>query len=187
MVAARAGIAPSAVHLVDMPAERAADELSAGRVDAVITWEPVATQALTATHGRKLFDTSQVTSISWTIYTTRGELARQRAGDIEKFMQVWQRTLDYQRRAPDEAYAIIAQINQQTPAEVRAFTLLDRVLDVRDNLVAFSYAPGFESLHGSARQVNDFMLQRGLVKERVDTAVMFDSRFLRRLEQPPIR
>jgi len=57
-----------------------------------------------------------------------------------------------------------------------------RVLDLADNGRAFSYAAGFESLHGSWRRMNDFMLDRGLVTTRVDSAAHLDADFIRRLE-----
>jgi hypothetical protein len=56
------------------------------------------------------------------------------------------------------------------------------VLDLADNGRAFSYAAGFDSLHGSWRRMNDFMLDRGLVAARVDSPEHLDSSFIRLLE-----
>ena len=57
-----------------------------------------------------------------------------------------------------------------------------RILDLTDNGRAFSYAAGFESLHGSWRRMNDFMLEHGLVAARVDSPSHLDTDFLRLLE-----
>lgn len=187
IVSARAGLAPDAVRLIDMPAEKAAEELKAGRVDAVFTWEPVAGEALAAVKGKELFDTAQLPGIAWTVYATRGDLLKSRAADFRKFVAVWRRTEAFMRSRPDEAYAIVAEVNRKTPAEVRAFTALDRVLDLAGNRAAFSFAGGFDSLHGAARMMNDFQLRAGLTDRQIDTSALLDPRLVEALSRSPAK
>lgn len=183
IISSRAGLAPGAVRLVDMPAEKAAAELKAGRVDAVFTWEPIADEALAAVNGKELFDSAQMPGITWGVYVGRGDFLRQREGDIQKFVEVWRRTEAFIRSRPEEAYAIVAEANRKTAAEARAFTQLDHVLDLKGNRTAFSFASGFDSLHGAARMINDFQLRAGLVDKQIDTTALLDPRFVEALDR----
>ena len=47
-----------------------------------------------------------------------------------------------------------------------------------DNQVAFSYAAGFESMHGTARRINAFMIASGMTTERLDSLDFLDARFV---------
>lgn len=184
IVAPRAGIKPTAVQIIDMPGEKAPDALIAGQVDAILTWEPFASQAMAAVKGKRLFDTAQIPGISWAVYSARPDFVRQRPADIQTLLRVWQRTDAFIRAEPAAAYAIVAAVNKKTADEVRAFAQLDKTLDLRANLGAFSFAAGFDSLHGTARQMNDFQIRTGLTDKQIDTSRVFDARFINELTQP---
>lgn len=178
IVAQRNGLDPEAVHIVDTPGESAHELLARGEVDAILTWEPFVTQGLDAVQGSRLFDSSQISGLSWGLYAVRPELLEQRRVELQKFLEVWLRATEFIRRHPEQAYAIVAEVNGKTPAEVRDLATKDRILDLRDNLTAFSFAAGFESLHGATRQMNDFIAQRGIATGEPDTARLFDSHFV---------
>lgn len=181
IVAQRAGVDPKAVQIVDTPAEKTHELLARGAVDAIVTWEPYATQGLNAVKGTRLFDTSQFPGLVWAVYAARPELLERRKAELQALARVWQRTTQFIRQHPERAYAIVAEVNRKTPDEVRALATKDRILDLRDNLTAFSFATGFESLHGTTRQMNDFMVQRGIAAKQLDTALLFDSHMVRAL------
>ena len=73
-------------------------------------------------------------------------------------------------------------MNKKTPGEVKAFAQADRILDLRENRTAFTYAAGLDSIHGSLRQVSDYIVRRGLAPRKVDTIEVLDDRFIRALE-----
>ncbi|MDZ4242746.1 MAG: ABC transporter substrate-binding protein, partial [Candidatus Omnitrophota bacterium] len=60
----RVGLALSDVVLVDVQAEQAPEALHLGKVDAVVTWEPFATQSAFQAKGRRIFDSSEIPGIS---------------------------------------------------------------------------------------------------------------------------
>lgn len=177
-----AALKPGAVTLVDAPSEQAAATLKAGQADAVLSWEPFAGDALAAVQGRRLWDSSQMPGISPSLFAVRAELAATRGADLQTLVGVWQRATAFLKAQPEAAYAIVAAVNHKPVAEVRDFAAKDKILDLRDNLAAFEFAPGLESLHGSARQMNDFMLRTGMTRTRLDTATLLDSRYLRHLQ-----
>lgn len=63
---------------MDTPGETAHELLARGEVDAILTWEPYAKQALAAVKGTRLFDTSQIAGLSWSMYAARPGFLAQR-------------------------------------------------------------------------------------------------------------
>lgn len=175
------GVSTDEVSLVDILAEAAAEALAAGRVDAVVTWEPELETARARVHGVRLWDSSITPGISPSIISTRRTVLRERRDDLQKVLAVWRRASALLDRHPDEAYALVARANHKTIDEVRSLALTDRRVGLRDNLAAFSFASGFESLHGSARVMTDFQFTRGLIAYRPDTADLLDPALLRTL------
>ena len=182
IVLAREGLAMSDVTLVDMPGEQAHERLAAGVVDAVMTWEPVVTQAVEKAHGHKLWDSAIIPGITPSLIVTRAPVVRERPEDLQKLLGVWQRGSEFIEQHPDEAFAIVARVNKKTLTEVQKFAAVDRPLDRRANLVAFSYGAGFDSLHGSARMMNDFLLKEKLVPKPLDSIALLNDRFLKALK-----
>jgi NitT/TauT family transport system substrate-binding protein len=174
----RYGVKPESVHIENIPGEKASEALLTGRVDAMLTWEPFADEAMASVKGDKIFDSSQIPGISWVIYTARSDFLRQRSTEIHQLMQVWKRTNEFIQKRPLQAYAIVADVNHKTVAEVIAFSKLDKVLNLNENRSAFSYASGFDSLHGSARRMNSFQIQAGLTSQQIETPTMLNSLFI---------
>lgn len=181
-VSEREGLKPDAISIVDIAPEQAALQLNQGAVDAVLTWEPFAGQALAAVQGSRLFDSAKVPGATWSIVASRRQTLKERNAELAVLTRVWQRTNEYLTRYPEEAFATVAAVNKKTPEEVRAFASLVHRLDLRANAVAFGYAPGFESLHGAARRMDDFMLERNLTARRIDTNRVFETQLIRDLE-----
>jgi NitT/TauT family transport system substrate-binding protein len=182
VIADRESFDLSSVTLVDRASDQALEDLKAGRVEAVLVWEPYAAQALEAVGGVKLFSTAEFPGLTYNVLTFRRDFVKKRPGDVEALLKVWQRTVQYIRDHPDEACEIVAELFHQPLSGAKDMMHTDRILDLADNGRAFSYAAGFESLHGSWRRMNDFQIERGLADKRVDSPAHLDSRFIRSLE-----
>jgi NitT/TauT family transport system substrate-binding protein len=182
--AKRAGLALSDVNIIDVPGEKLAQSLSSGAVDAITAWEPYAAQGRDAVNGTILFDTSQISGLDPQVYAVRREFLQKRPDDVRRLLRVWLRTTEFMRKSPDEALGIVATVNHKSIADVRAFAALDRILDARDNELAFSFSSGFDSLHGAARQINDFRVARGMTSQPLDSTRFLDASFIRELQQP---
>jgi NitT/TauT family transport system substrate-binding protein len=138
-------------------------------------------EVLAGNKTRKLFDTSEIPGISPNGQTFRRSFLEERPGDVQAYVNVWYKTSLFIRENPKEAFSIIAQIYDTTPGEAQAFTQLDRVLDLRDNIVAYSFGSGFESLHGAARKINNFLIEDGVTDKQLDSTEFIDASFLRSL------
>lgn len=184
-LAQRYEIDPASVTIVDVPGEKAADEYVAGRADAFLTWEPHVAEGLAKGKGRKLFTTAEALGNASNVGTLRREFLEQRSADVQALLGVWNRTTEFIKSQPEEAFAIVAAVNKKTPAAVKELTKIDKVLDLRENRTAFTYAAGPASLHAAIRQMSEFVVRRGLATRKVDSAEVLDDRFLRALEARP--
>ncbi len=179
----RAGLSTDDVTRINVPGEKAADEFIKGTIDAVVTWEPIVTEIIEKANGRKLFDTSEVPGISPNGQTFHRSFIEERPEDVQAYVNVWHKTTQFMKENPKDAFGIIADIYKITPGEAQAFAQVDKILYLRDNLTAFSYGAGFESLHGTARQINNFMINKGMTDKRFDSTEFLDARFIRALKR----
>jgi len=131
---------------------------------------------------QKLFSTAEFPGLTYNVMTLRRDFIKERPQDVAKMIRVWHRAVQFMRENPDETNDIVARMFGEPASIAQDMIVMDHVLDLADNSRAFSYAAGFESLHGSWRRMNDFMIERGLAPQRVDSPGHLDARFVRALE-----
>jgi NitT/TauT family transport system substrate-binding protein len=183
LLAKREGFDLSEVTLLDRSDDESIAELTAGTVDAVLVWEPFVTEAQQAVNGVRLFSTDEIPSLTYSVFSMRREFVEAHPREVQALLRVWQRTVQFIREHPEETCQLIAATFGEPIESVRNLMRTDRVLDQADNRRAFSYTAGYESLHGSWRRMNDFMIERGLVTRRVGSPRYLDARFIRALER----
>lgn len=154
----RFGLGLGDITLVDMEAEQAANQLAAGEVDAVMTWEPYATAALE--YGNRLYDTARIPGLIRAGMIFRKPFINERPEDIERMIEVWWRATEYIQSRPQDAFAIVAEAQNVSPEDVESFAEINQIMDLRDNVEVFTYASGLESLFGSARKIQRFLSAR---------------------------
>ena len=167
--------------LVDCPQDKVLETFVAGRVDAMMVWEPYVTQGVGA-GGVLLFSTADFPGMTYTVLALQRDFIKARPEDVAALLRVWHLAEQFVRDTPDETCAIEARLFNEPIANVRNLMTRVRVLDLADNQRAFSYAAGFESLHGSWRRMNDFLMDRGLSSRSVPSAEHLNSRFIGSLE-----
>lgn len=181
MVLQRRGLRLQDVVLVDLSGQALVNAFAFSEIDATAASEPLLSDAQRRGGGRRLFDTSQVPGMAPNGYAVRRELVERRPADLQAFVGVWHRATTFLREHPAEAFALLAEAYQKTPGTLQAAAQRARILGLRDNLTAFTYAAGFESLHGAARYINAFFLQQGLTDQQLDSTEFLDAQFLRTL------
>jgi NitT/TauT family transport system substrate-binding protein len=179
--AQREGVELADLTLVDRAQTYALEDFIAGRVDAVFVWEPQVTRALEA-GGVSLFSSRESPGLTYSILAMQRDFIKLHPQQVAALLSVWRRAEQYVRNHPDESCEIVAQAFQVPLASVHNLLRNVRVLNLADNGRAFSYAAGFDSMHASWRRMNDFMLERGIVANRIDSPTHLDAEFLRRLD-----
>ncbi|HEY0684798.1 MAG TPA: ABC transporter substrate-binding protein [Steroidobacter sp.] len=181
VVAERERVKLDDITLIERFGDEAIQDFIAGRVDAVLMWEPFVSEAKAA-GGVQILSAADVPGLTYSVFTMRRDFIESHPREVEALVQVWHRAERFIRDHPIDACEIVARLSKETEPYVQELLRTDRVLDVADNGRAFSYAAGFESLHGSWRRMNDFMIDRGLAARRVDSPAHLDSRFIRALQ-----
>jgi NitT/TauT family transport system substrate-binding protein len=169
-----------------IPTEVASDTTAPfvnGTVDALLTWEPHLSNAVQEGDGHIIFDSSDIPGLIPDIHVFKKEFIEQRPEDVQAYVSVWHTTTEYIKANPDEAFQIIADIYNLSVEEVETLAENARILDLEDNKIAFSYAAGFDSLHGAARQINDFMVEKEITNTSLDSTDFIDARFIRGVEE----
>ena len=182
IAAERANVQLSEITLIETPKVVTPEDFASGRFDATFIWEPGVTELQNAIGGNRMFSTADFPGLTYNVFALRRDFVESRPEDVMALLRVWRRTVEFIRENPDESCDIVSKLVNDPPSSVRKLLMEDRILDVADNTRAFSYAAGFESLHGSWRRMNDFMLARDLVKRRVDSPQHLDSRFVNALD-----
>ena len=162
IMAEREGFDLADVTLIDQTGEQALADYKSGRVDAILVWEPYVTEALAA-GGQLLFTAADFPGLTYSVLALRHEFIEAHPQQVAALVRVWHRAERYIRQNPDDSCAIVAQLTGNPIQDVHDLMRTVQTLDLADNGRAFSYAAGFESLHGSWRRMNDFMLDRGWV------------------------
>ncbi len=166
---------------VDVPPEKVQRAFERGDVDAAVTFEPMLSQ-LEKAGGRRLYDSSESPAGAFTgVWAVPRRLVERRPEDLHALVRTWERATRFIAENPGETSRLIAALYGQTPEEIERFMSLDRILGLRENRIAFTFATGYDSLHGSARRVNEFLVRTGQARATLDTTSMIDARFIRAL------
>jgi NitT/TauT family transport system substrate-binding protein len=152
-------------------------------IDAILVYEPLGDESKKRYNAKKIIDTSDIPGLLPDVITFHKDYVEQHPQDVQAYINVWHKTTEFIKEHPGEAFQIIADIYDVPIGDVQAFTQLDKILDLEDNKISFSYAAGFESLHGTARQINDFMIKKGLTDKKIDSLDFIDARFIRNVRQ----
>jgi NitT/TauT family transport system substrate-binding protein len=171
------------VNLVDVSVgENIAEGFLKGDFDAFIAWEPELSSGLEMKGSSIIWDTSKIDGISPGVDVFNRQFIEERPEDVQAYVNVWAKTASFMDENKQESWEIIAEFYGKTVDEISSLEKLDRLLNLKDNKIAFSYAAGFESLHGTARQINNFMIEKGVTDKKLDPLDFIDSRFIRNVE-----
>jgi len=109
------GIDAEAVTLVDVAIDRQQDALLAGRVDAVVTWEPYASHIRGALGDDGVaFSTRRLYGLDWLLATRRATLER-RPQEVERVLAAYREAIELLRREPERARALHAAQTELAP------------------------------------------------------------------------
>ena len=175
---AHGGLTPADVILVPVEADEFEEVYAAGRVDAIVCYEPHKTRLL-AQGAAILFDSSRIPGEIFDVLLVRASAMERHGRSLSAVVSGWFRALDYIRARPDDAYERIGKRLKLSPAEARrAFAGLT-LTDLPENKrLLLAERP---AILGPARELAGLMLKKRLVAEPVEPARFLDPRFLARL------
>ncbi|HMA13090.1 MAG TPA: ABC transporter substrate-binding protein, partial [Steroidobacteraceae bacterium] len=170
-----AGLAPGEVEKVRVTANYQLWAYEAGEVDALVSWEPIATQ-LEAAGARRLFDSTAYPGLIVDVLAARADALESSPASFRKLLAGYFKALDYLRSAPDDAIRRMAPRMGVSPSQVRSaqrgIRFIERAAN-RDWLDGAS--PG---LINAAGNVGRIMSAAGLLRRAPVLDGLADPRFL---------
>jgi len=173
----RAGLARSDIDLHSLEVNEHERAFRDGRLDAVITFEPVRTK-LMARGARVLFDSSEIPGEIVDVLGVKREHLASRSGQVAVLLRGFFRALDYLQAHPEDASRRMAMRHGVTPQEFHASLEGLQLPDLRSNLALFGER---SSLPASGQALADVMLKRRLIARPVKVADLLDPHPLREL------
>lgn len=98
----KAGLAPGDVTIVPVPVQEHEKAYAAGKVDAVVTFEPAKTKLL-AIGGHCIFDSSQIPNEIIDVVVVRADILQAKAGQLNELEEGWFKALEYLQKNPADA------------------------------------------------------------------------------------
>lgn len=170
-----AGLAPGDVEKVRLTSGRQVEAYRAQRVDAVVTWEPFATQ-LEAAGARRLFDSRAMPGLIVDVLAARADALDEAPDNFRTLLSGYFQALDYLHAAPDDAMQRIAARLRTSEAGIRAALQGVRMLDRAANRVWLDGAN--PRLTNTAAQLAQTMEELDLLRQTPDLHALADPRFL---------
>lgn len=170
-----AGLQPGDMEIVDMGVQEHGALFTAGRVDAVVTFEPVRSELLKQ-GGKVLFDSSRIPGRVVDVLVTTPQVARERAGTLRTLVAGHFRALGYFQAQPLQAAAVMSRRQGMTAEEiVKAYEGI-HIPDLEGNRRYLS--PPEPLVETSADSLAALMLQSRLLRRSVDVHGMAEDAFL---------
>ncbi|MBW8328832.1 MAG: ABC transporter substrate-binding protein [Thiobacillus sp.] len=170
-----AGLKPGDIVKVRVTGDRQVRAYLAGEVDALVSWEPFATQLQTQ-GARRLFDSSHFPGLIMDVLVARADALEQSPDSFRQLLAGHFRALDYLHRAPEDAFRLMAPRLGVSPDEVRAALKGIRFMDVTANHGWLGgSSPGLARAAGNVARI---MTSTNLLKRIPVLEGLTDPRFL---------
>lgn len=172
----QAGLSKKDVKLVPISVDKQHDAWVRNQMDAVITYEPVATQ-IVGHGGGRLFDTRQTPNLIVDVLAIRSDvLDRRHSKAIQHLISSHFKALDHLNRNPqDAAYRMAGRLGLTAEGVLAAYKGL--VLpDAANNLRLLS--GDSPELYKSAKDLSAIMLASGILKKGDETGSLIRSEYL---------
>lgn len=170
-----AGLPAAAVTLLDLPPDRQVAAWRKGEVDAVITYEPIAT-LLRRDGAERLFDSRLIPDTIFDVLAVRRDRAGGQRAAIKALVASHYRALKHLQTNRQDAIYRIAARQKTTPEEVQ-LSLGGVVLPSLDANRAY-LASHDGRLAGAARTLARLMIERRQLRREDDLAGLFSSEWL---------
>jgi len=169
------GLSPADVSLVNSPAENAATSYQS-EVDAIHTYEPYASEALTK-GGHVLSTSSDTPNLMLGAMTFPAALVESRPQDIQGFTDAWFEAVDWMYANPDQVPAIVAKAFGLKPEDV--WFGGDKVFTHAEAVTLMQPGNDYSSAYFITQQYVDFLVSTGSLASKPDTNSLIDPSFLK--------
>ncbi|MBK3332248.1 ABC transporter substrate-binding protein [Persephonella atlantica] len=172
----KAGLTVNDVKIVPLEVDEHLNWFKRGKIDAVVTFEPVKSKILKA-GGRVIFDSSQIPEEIVDVLVVEKEYLDKNPSVVKKLVNQWFRAVNFLKENPKEAFRIISQREHITDEELNKAYAGIKIPGRKENrLLLDSSKPKLEAV---ARKLLKIMKEKRIISQNsIDIDGIFDGRFI---------
>lgn len=174
---------------VNIPTDDLVSRFEEEELDAAFSWEPDLTKLKEDYDLHTLFSTSDIRGLSPGIFAFHRDFIENRPQDLQALVNAWNKATNFILKNKEEAHRIISEFDfaddpglYYSPEEIGELSTLDPIQDLEDNLKAFGFETGFESLHGNFQFVSRFIQKTQGLQNIISTNHMLTDQFIRNIK-----
>jgi NitT/TauT family transport system substrate-binding protein len=164
----------SDVILMGVDPEDTLDVLKNNQVQAIYTWEPFLSQAIS--RGNKLLYPKEKIRLFPDLIVFRASIVEDRPEDIQAFLKAWFEAVDYRLENPQETQAIAAKYLGLSIEDVSIDDNL-KILSLEENKAMFDPQKD-SSVYAITRRTSDYLISIGSLAQQIDPLVLIDPGYL---------
>lgn len=155
----KAGLKGSDVTLVNAKTNELPQVFASADVSAIGVWQPVAGEALKGVPGsRAIYTSADEPGLIYDVFVASPASAKTRRADWLKVLKVWDKVVAYVKdpKTQPDAVKIMAARSGVSAEDYLPLLKGTHLLSLEDGKKVYANGPGFGSLYGSTKFVNDF-------------------------------
>jgi NitT/TauT family transport system substrate-binding protein len=162
------------VTFVGVEPENASDALKKGQVQAVYTWEPHLSDAVS--NGNKIIYPKEKTRLFPDMIVFSESIVNERPADIRAFLQAWFEAVEYRLQNPQETQTIAAKY---LGINIEDISLDDnlKILSLKENRALFEIQEE-NSIYAVTRRTSEYLISIGALAQQIDPLELIDPTYL---------
>ncbi len=148
-------------------------------VDAAVVWEPSRTKILSSMKGTKeIYTSRQLPGQIPDLLVAKGDLVKNRPGDVQKIVDAWYDALDYIRKNPADSIKIMAARTSTPVADYQSFVKGTRLFSSSEGVTAMTKNSNPISLYSTGDGIAKFLIQAEQVTKMPNWAASIEPQFV---------
>ncbi|OXS75698.1 aliphatic sulfonate ABC transporter substrate-binding protein [Domibacillus enclensis] len=168
-----AGVPPEEVEIIQLQPDEAMPAFENGSVDAWSIWEPFISLQTIGNDARILANGETIESYSPGFTLARSGFADEHPEEVELFLEVYNKTVEWQKANKEEAISIYANIKELDK------TVVESVLNNTEAL----NEPITEEIIQAQQETADFQYELGVIDKEIDVSEVVDNQFIERVKE----
>lgn len=168
-----AGVSPDDVEIIQLQPDEAMPAFENGAVDAWSIWEPFVSLQTIQNDAEILANGETLHLYSPGFTLARSGFAEEHPEEVERFLDVYNKTVDWQKANKEEAISIYSKIKE-----------LDK--DVVENVLANTEPlnePIKEEIIKAQQETADFQYDLGVIDKEIDVSEVVDNQFIEKVKK----
>ena len=174
------GMTEKDIQFVNIKVQDCPAAMLSKRVDAAVVWEPSRTKILKEVKGSSaIFDSADIPGLIPDLLVMKSDVAKSRPADVQKIVDAWYDAMDWWRKNPDQAIAIMAKRTGTPVADYKEFIGGTRIFSAPESLAAMTKSDKVTSLHSSGKSIAQFLVDVKQADKVADYASAIEPKFVR--------